>query len=140
MLSFIIRQAQIHIELSMRIILFTLHESVHASIHSPTPVKRCSNYSSSHFGILWIVPEVVLMSLWLDTADVKRCHRTSPHVGFVVVDIFLAVCLPTSKEYRAKYAKFVKRKTIMPLWVAITAGLGVRAFLFFGKNPEHFSR
>lgn len=58
----------------------------------------------------------------------------------IVVDLFLYVSPTISKEYRAKYAKFIKKKTIMRLWGAITAGLFVRAFLFFGKNPHHFSR
>ncbi|CAM9333328.1 unnamed protein product, partial [Ectocarpus sp. 8 AP-2014] len=44
-----------------------------------------------------------------------------------------------NREYRLKYARFVKRKHALGFWAVISIGLTIRAGLSFGTDPAHYS-
>ncbi|CAM9839738.1 unnamed protein product, partial [Ectocarpus fasciculatus] len=44
-----------------------------------------------------------------------------------------------NRQYRLKYARFVKRKNALGLWAVASIGITLRAGLFFGTDPAHYS-
>ena len=44
------------------------------------------------------------------------------------------------RRHRRKYARFVKSTVTSRVWAATIVALFVRAAIFFGDKPEHYSR
>lgn len=74
-----------------------------------------------------------------------------PHPWFATVSVAAFAATPYfiravrlvvayNREYRAKYARFLKRKLLMRGWAIACAAIAVRAILFFGEDPVHASR
>ncbi|CAN0065618.1 unnamed protein product, partial [Ectocarpus fasciculatus] len=59
---------------------------------------------------------------------------TAPYLGRAV-----RLVVAYNREYRAKYARFVRKERMVGGWMALTVGLTIRAATFFGDKPADYS-
>lgn len=52
----------------------------------------------------------------------------------------IRVVVAYNRGARGRYARFVKWKPLMGVWVVTSAIYAIRGLFYFGNNPAHYSR